>query len=674
MANYVSTHTGAQIDQAVAAVLAGNAGGSSVSIDKTLTQEGAAADAKATGERLNQLFEGIEALKNENIVTLTGNVITANVDEGTIVTVDIDGGENPGIVHMGKNFCPDLNQPNFSQNGVSATLNDDGTFSIVGTPTASTSLNFMIHTLGTNRWLPPGKYVASSNLPFASDGTGLIVYKIAENGTSTDGTLATAVTNEKSVSFELTEPKQLRIQMTLKIGREYNLDGIYAQIERGSTPTEFERYRREVIEESTPVKIAAYAGINNFYTDGNLYELTAQYEKGETDLKALIAEALKFDPSPYTLPVLYLTGDTTNMTKDNAVDLAHLYGDLSGTCTCKWQGSSSLSLPKKNYTLKFDAAFEAKEGWGAQNKYCAKANHNDFTQARNVVSAQIWGGVVRTRTPANETLAACPNYGAIDGFPIVIVLNGEFHGLYCFNIPKEPWMMNMGSGTNECILCADQHVESTKFEAGNAVLDGSDFKIEYITDEADTAWAVTSVNNLISACANSDGTDLDTTIAAMLDWESAIDYYIYSVLLRHVDGVSKNYLLSTYDGTKWFFTAYDMDTVFGNVWNGNGYEPPTAGGNFATMAEGNHLFDLIKTYKLAELKERYASLRKSVLSESSVASLFMDFAGAIPRAMYDEEARKWPTTPYTSVHTIDSILYWYHLRCEYIDAEIDAMT
>jgi hypothetical protein len=59
----MSRHTGAQIDQAVAAVLAGNVGGSSVSIDKTLTQEGAAADAKATGERLSQLSEEIDDLK-----------------------------------------------------------------------------------------------------------------------------------------------------------------------------------------------------------------------------------------------------------------------------------------------------------------------------------------------------------------------------------------------------------------------------------------------------------------------------------------------------------------------------------------------------------------------------------------------------------------------------------
>lgn len=129
----------------------------------------------------------------------------------------------------------------------------------------------------------------------------------------------------------------------------------------------------------------------------------------------------------------------------------------------------------------------------------------------------------------------------------------------------------------------------------------------------------------------------------------------------------------TFDGAKWFFTAYDMDTVFGNVWNGAAFEPANAGGNFATMAVENHLFDLIKTYKLDELKERYNQLRQGVMSEANIAKMFINFAGAIPRVMFDEENRKWPMTPFTSVHTIDSILNWYRLRCEYIDAEIETM-
>lgn len=107
--------------------------------------------------------------------------------------------------------------------------------------------------------------------------------------------------------------------------------------------------------------------------------------------------AIMQDYSAYGLPILHLTGDTSAMTKDDAVDLTYVYGERNGTVSVKWQGSSSLAWDKKNYTMKFDIAFEAKEGWGEQKKYCFKANFIDSSHARNVVNAKLWGQVVKSR-------------------------------------------------------------------------------------------------------------------------------------------------------------------------------------------------------------------------------------------------------------------------------------
>ena len=76
-------------------------------------------------------------------------------------------------------------------------------------------------------------------------------------------------------------------------------------------------------------------------------------EKGDTGATGPAGPAGKdgkdytFDPAAYGLPVLYLTGDTTGISKDNEVALSYAYGDRSGTCSLKWQGSSSLSYDKK---------------------------------------------------------------------------------------------------------------------------------------------------------------------------------------------------------------------------------------------------------------------------------------------------------------------------------------
>lgn len=377
----------------------------------------------------------------------------------------------------------------------------------------------------------------------------------------------------------------------------------------------------------------------------------------------------------YDIPKLYLTGDTTGISKDNAVTLTYTCTDASGvehtgTCTLKWQGSSSVATGqrlggKMNFTIKLDTAIDM--GYGVQQKYCLKANAIDQSHARNVVSARIWGMMAATRSSVDAKLAASPNYGAVNGFPVAIVLNDEFHGLYTWNIPKDGWMMGMGSGTQECILCAD-HSTATQFK-GEALCDGSDFEIEYVTDEDNAAWVATSVNQLINACINSDGSDLDTTIAQYLDWESAIDYYILVALLDGQDMTDKNYLLSTYDGVKWFFGAYDMDSCYGLKWDASGFSKAGYGDHtsFVNYANKHRLMELIKRFKTNALKARYAELRADVLSESTIAREFERFGGMIPSRLLDEDRNKWPLLPLTSVNNTFQILCWLSRRLPYVD-------
>lgn len=381
----------------------------------------------------------------------------------------------------------------------------------------------------------------------------------------------------------------------------------------------------------------------------------------------------RFDPTAYGLPILELTGDTSTMTKDNEVSLGYVYGDRNGTCTMKWQGSSSLNYPKKNYTIKFDNAFEAFEGWGVQKKYCLKANFMECTHARNIVTAKLWGQMVKTRQTDITELESLPNGGAIDGFPIIITLNGEFHGLYTFNIPKDGWMFGMGSGTQEAIVCADNHCDATKFKTA-ATLDG-DFELEYATDEDNADWVLTSLNRLINAVINSNGSDLDTTVAQYLDWKSAIDYYILVVLTCGWDLVDYNYLLTTYDGVKWFFSAYDMDSILGLDVGGKGFVSPTE--HYLTAeyyASMHRVMWLISQRKTHELKERYKQIRASAMSNGNLFREFMNFTAGIPSVVFDEDVRKWPTIPNSKANTIPALLEWYRQRVIAIDAEVEAMT
>lgn len=446
------------------------------------------------------------------------------------------------------------------------------------------------------------------------------------------------------------------------------------------------------------------AGVAEWYNTGLAYNQPVDYEGRIVELESDVAKleqqvedivdgtteivaSAQFDPTGYYLPILYLTGDISpiKVSKDNEVTLDYLYGNRSGTCTLKGQGASSYAAAKElieagkagkfNYTIKFDNAFEAVSGWGSQKKYCLKANFIDHTHSRNVVSCKLWGSIVKSRTTVPEELKNLPNGGAVDGFPVIIMLNNEFHGLYTFNIPKDGWMFGLveDATKTQAVVSAQGHSTATQFK-GELVGDESDFELEFVSNKDDAGWVTTSLNRLINACINSDGTDLDTTLAQYIDWDSAIDYYIQCVVEKGSDAVDKNFLLVTFDGTKWYFTNYDRDTTYGLAWDASGLTIADANViDFEMCATTSRMFELIRRYKTAELKHRYAELRENILSESRICRAFETFAWDISTPILLEDVKKYPTIRGSSVNTTDQICRWVRQRLDACDAWIDAL-
>lgn len=385
------------------------------------------------------------------------------------------------------------------------------------------------------------------------------------------------------------------------------------------------------------------------------------------------------------LPILFLSGSTSGMSKKNAVELSYKWGDVIGTCSVNWQGSSSVSYPKKNYTINFDSALNV-GGWGYHSKFCLKANFIDNSNALNVCGAKLWSQIVTNRGEHPAIAYSAPNKGAMDGFPCIVLLNDEFHGLYTFNIPKDIWAYGMGvSGSghvleNEYIVTAEDHVSATQFRS-IAELDGTDFKLEYsygTTDEqkAETAAAAkTSLNNMLSTLSGLNSSGWESTANAYIDVNTAMDYMIFSALIANTDGVDKNFILTSYDGTKWWFNAYDLDSIFGNYWTGGKYYAPSGDNDnktsFAWLASTSKLFNLIWTYNRPALIQRYNELRNGILSEENVYMTFYNFCVEIPQVIIDEDNRKYPEKPGTSTETLSRIMEWYKKRCKVIDYEIN---
>lgn len=418
-----------------------------------------------------------------------------------------------------------------------------------------------------------------------------------------------------------------------------------------------------------------------------------------------IKSATSFDPEKYGIPVLYLWGSNILSLKDkthtlkNEVTYSFPAYEVSGKVEkFKVQGASSVGLPKKNYTLNLDQDIEIFHNYGKQHKYVIKANYLDPSQALNVVGARLWGSIRDTHKVADtgilntngdllvdnsgnrvvaETdpqLSIGSTYGAVDGFPIAVYINNQYWGLYTFNIPKDDWMAKMPKKSNNKYAIID-----TTWEPQGAFKAETNFKdkmeLQFCSTE-DSQWAMDSVNALIRAVmATYDTADaFKTAVSPLLDIDSAIDYYIYSVLVDNDDGIFRNYLLQTFDGQKWYFAAYDLDSTFGRTPDFWDHMPAKSDTNdwrdhgvtFENVTNSNRLFYQLWKFNKDDILNRTKSLIEGPMSESAVDTAFVDFARHIPINAYNAELDVWSHTPNTSVDNVNRVGRWYMQRIAWL--------
>lgn len=370
------------------------------------------------------------------------------------------------------------------------------------------------------------------------------------------------------------------------------------------------------------------------------------------------------DFESYGMPVLYLWGDLNAINKDDAGTFTYKYGDNTGTSTLKWQGATSVGFPKKNFTWnKISTPFEAKEGWGVQKKYCLKANYIDPTHARNIMCARLWGSIVASRDTVPAELAACPNYGAVDGFPIILVINDEFHGLYTLNIPKDTWMFAMEDGW---LIQTENGSLSTLNGTQQLVMDDeSDFSLQENPGDDDESVVKETFQRMIDAVLDCDGSDW-SAVETCLDIPSVIDYMCFSALTANLDGINKNVLYATYDKTKFYMSAYDMDSTFGKYWNGKRL---VAIRNRPTLYTGwdAPIFKKIIQYRKSELTARYKEIRYSLMSDYVIDDQFSRWTHAIPLAVLNADSAKWGEMYGTAVDGFAQITDYFRRRVEWME-------
>jgi len=355
---------------------------------------------------------------------------------------------------------------------------------------------------------------------------------------------------------------------------------------------------------------------------------------------AAMAAFVAFAWNNTDIPKLYLQGNINEMwEKSDVRQVSFVYDDgdqsISGYAEIKIQGTSSIDFVKKNYTLKFyeDEALEDKlkidVGWGPQNKYCMKANWIDRTHARNVVTARL----AAKMQAKFDLLTQAPNNGLIDGFPIEIYDNGEFLGLYTFNIPKDAWQFGMDEDNpDHIVICGENWEAATLFE------EMPDFETWAVEVGEESEETLRKMERLFDFVMNSSDEDFKAHFEEYLNLDSVLNYYVMADLAYLEDNLGKNMLIATYDGMVWYLSLYDLDSSWGTNPQGSG---TTEYNETLLNMRRSRLMRRIEDAFPEELAKRYFELRGDILSNEGIMAEFEAFRAQIPTMTFQKEIQRW---------------------------------
>ena len=376
----------------------------------------------------------------------------------------------------------------------------------------------------------------------------------------------------------------------------------------------------------------------------------------------------------YGLPIMMINGDLSGMDHDHAKNITYDYKNknthLSGYGTVKWQGSSSATLAKKGYRLKTTKSdysekdkIRLQPSWQKHHKFNLKAYYNDGMLSRDPVSANIGAKVSASRSELPRDLINEDNFGYIDGFPIILFLNGEYQGIYSFNLPRPDF-----SYTKWAIM-ANQYNDICQFikvpDTG-VKMDESDW-LSLNPDGQATDDQKKAVTDLINWVIQSDDATFVKDLDKHFDIPSMIDYVVVTNILGARDAYGKNQVLLTWDGKIWYYQLYDLDCTYNANWmGGKVFETPKVGVNLPFGSNNNLFVRFTKFFKNA-ISDRYREIRQW-LTPGYVLAQYKQRINLIGQGNFEQEWAKWndPSKDTEDFKQLQNDLYDHFKAADYV--------
>lgn len=360
------------------------------------------------------------------------------------------------------------------------------------------------------------------------------------------------------------------------------------------------------------------------------------------------------------------------------------------------QGASSMDYHIKNQAIDFTDGSKLKFGnWIACDSFHIKKYFIDVFRGQCIVGYWLTEQMYQTRlygerkpwdylnsfsgvNNSNGSFSKDYDTGALahpDGFPVKVFFNGKNAGIYAFNLKKDRsnyyckkdkqkqiildgvlgttfWMANgdlSQPGESGGNIWHDFEIRNPKISKdinGNKY-DG-DNPTEPSDDYATTKAAIERLTTAITLVNAESTTEAKKTkFAEFFNVPFLIDYDLIGQVIYHSDGYRKNWIWCTWDGNLWCPTSYDMDSIFGQHWNGASYLTDSIAnilGTSDSLPTGNNL---LKGLYQTEMCNRYKELRdKNIFNVDNIINLLEKWVNACGYNNLKEDIEEIVTSPY----------------------------
>lgn len=348
-----------------------------------------------------------------------------------------------------------------------------------------------------------------------------------------------------------------------------------------------------------------------------------------------------------------------------------------------WQGQSSIGAKKKNYSFDFTNAngksLKIKFGdWICTDGFHAKGYFIDPSQTHDIGTYRLWRKMIgsldypdckvsnmpfSTSTTSSKSRYTGEALYAPDGFPLELLVNGDFEGLYTLRLKKtrENYALD-NSNLNHIYLDSNSH--PTLFSTYNlSEWDVKSPKMSGYVEGASTlpvkfSDVQANIERLFSF--TSDLANQYVNHAQYINLAHWMTWFLLVEIVYDNDHSGNNYNVMTWDGKIWSIIPYDFDATLRSG------EAVPQDQNFVLGNNTNDIWQTFYTVFNTEIKAQYAKLRRNqVITIANCAKIFCDIQKNIPASIYEKDIAKWQHT--SSFSSVDQIWAFFRDRLNYLD-------